>query len=217
MREENEIALSEFERSLSRPTMLSDPCQEYGEDCLGKILAKSDQQLSGVDYSILFNTNLPCGKNTETMYFLPASIDYLSGLPAEHAEMLEEWLGFIVKNIPDIESLNLMNSFISLLAIMFESVTSSYDVVSMGDEECGEKGWGISHFEYVRGSLIVCGLVQELSRTRQGKMIAKGFIEHLLGRNDEAANQWLIEIASECEEEIDIFLSTEQFDKLLLD
>jgi hypothetical protein len=96
-----------FQKIYGRPTKLTDPLQEYGEHLLCGIINKDDCELTGVDYNVLFNTNLPCDRFEEILYFLPASLSYLATGHDDCNEMINHWSEFIRLNTKQFADLGL--------------------------------------------------------------------------------------------------------------
>lgn len=64
-------------RDLARPTRLSDPGGDFGEEELRSILATPDQQMGFDEFNCLFQGRLPAGTYGEVIYFFPMMMNYL--------------------------------------------------------------------------------------------------------------------------------------------
>lgn len=64
-------------RNLARPTRLSDPGGDFGEEELRSILATPDQQMGFDKFNCLFQGRLPAGTYGEVIYFFPMMMNYL--------------------------------------------------------------------------------------------------------------------------------------------
>ena len=57
--------------------MFSDPNFEYSQEEMDAVLRKHDGAWNADDYMMIFNENLPIGKYSESVYFIPFMIDFV--------------------------------------------------------------------------------------------------------------------------------------------
>lgn len=200
---------------INRPIKLSDPHQGYGEHLLSVIIDKNDSELTGVDYQILFNTNLASGTFEEVIYFLPESITYLLAGRDDCIEMLNNWSEFISVNHDKFAKFGLSEPLSMLLQQLFDSLTNEFHIVHLNKAQCANKGWSTSYFDYVKHGFIVCGLVNSFCEYDVGKLIINRIISRLKDRNNKTSIAWLLEMYKECSEAITPWFSDNEIDALL--
>ena len=61
MEKKCDLLCSFSEIAFQRPVEFSNPKGEYSRKYLDELLSKKDSDLTGVDFGIIFNINLPCG------------------------------------------------------------------------------------------------------------------------------------------------------------
>ena len=86
--------------------MFSDPNFEYSQEEMDAVLRKHDGAWNADDYMMIFNENLPIGKYSESVYFIPFLIDFVrnansssSGLP----DVIENFLGWVHRNVDNLK------------------------------------------------------------------------------------------------------------------
>lgn len=182
---------------LIKPTKLSDPIGEYLDQTLNSILHKNEKELDGVDFRIIFSTNLPSGSYHEIKYFLPIAYDYLTNDFSDQCEMLQDWVDFIFMYNENIYQ-DFQLTAIDIVNHLFTFLTSSYQKIHLNKEQCQAKGWGITSYNYVQNSEMVCELLLSVSYYKKGMDWINKLVEQLQNGSD-IQKQWLCELYEQSE------------------
>ncbi|WP_020560169.1 hypothetical protein [Thiofilum flexile] len=187
--------LSEINRIYQKPMKLSAPIWEYSDKFLSSLINKSLEELNGVDYGIIFNTNLPPCTFQEAAYFIPASFYYLEKSPEDSGEMLENWVSFLGLHQEKLREKNIFFIIENCLLDLLIGLTNTFKVVEFDKLKCQEKGWRLDYFVYVENSATVCELIEFLSRKRNDiKSPVFNFIDTLKKYKTDKSLKWLLEI-----------------------
>ncbi|MBC7813930.1 MAG: hypothetical protein H7175_22440 [Burkholderiales bacterium] len=89
--------IANFRVKYPRPKKLSDPFRDFSGDTLAKLLATPDDELSNVQYRLLFGPHLPAGTYEEIVYFVPGAFRYLLE-KADSYEFTYSLIGFVSQN-----------------------------------------------------------------------------------------------------------------------
>lgn len=199
-----------FNRSddkLSKPDRLSAFGHLNNPEFLEYLLEKSDEELEGVDYRDLLNTNILAGTFEETVYYLPLAVDYLCGNTEDIGEMIDEFIDYIFVNKSKIES-DFNIKIEEILNYVLNCNIEEYSIVHMGKVECRALGWGIDSYRYVRRSGIVIELFKDISKFKSGRKWVKKKIKELKN-GTVTQKKWLYELYEKCNEVFSLYLDDE--------
>ncbi len=207
--------------SYKRPTKLSGPNHGWSPGFLNNILEKSDAELDGVDYRLLFGPHLPAGRYDEIMYFLPIAFDYLRGHNTDKLEMVSSVFGFCSNNAKNLEADGLLDTIVSEINECLNTWSNKFEIVHFDEKACLEKEWTLTHMDYVKDSEVILEGTTDLVRFESLKHIAVSFYKSIaLFDDNQIKASWFLELSRsrfgvytppECEE-----ISTLLTDKKLL-
>lgn len=198
---------------VSKPNRLSAFGHLNTPKFLDYLLEKSDEEIEGVDYRDLLNSNILAGTFEETVYYLPLAVDYLCGNADDQGEMIDEFVDYIFVNRNKIE--NFFNITIEVIIdYVFKCNTGEYSVVHVNKAECRALGWGINSYHYVKKSGLMIDLFKNLNRFEVGKEWIENKIEEMKIGN-ETQKKWLYTLYEECNEVFGLYLDDEMMLEVL--
>ena len=182
-----------FKIAYKRPTKLSDPYHGWSPGFLSQFLDKSDAELDGTDYRLLFGPHLPAGKYDEIMYFLPMAFDYLRGGNSEDLEMVSSIFGFCSNNTKNLEADGLLDTIIDEINQCLYLWTNKFEIVHFDEKACLDKEWTVKHMDYIKYTEVILEGTTYLVRFKSLKHIAVSFYESIASFNgDQIKASWFL-------------------------
>lgn len=182
---------------------------------LDYLLEKSDEEIEGVDYRDLLNSNILAGTFEETVYYLPLAVDYLCSNADDLLEMIDEFVDYIFVNRNKIE--NIFNITVEvILDYVFNCNTEEHSVVYVNKAECKALGWGINSYTYVKKSGLMTDLFKNVNRFECGRKWIESKIKEMKD-GDDTQKKWLYTLYEECNEVFGLYLDDEVILEILDD
>jgi hypothetical protein len=156
-----------------RPTKLSDPYRDFPPDHLTAILAKSDSELTWVEYRNLLGPHLPAGTYEEVMYFLPLAFAFLVKPENEDVayEVADPLAGFMSFNMENLRNDDLLEVVRECVRECLDIWTSTFTLIDYGREFAWQ--------QRVSRSLLICGMVNALVKFGNHADLAYTFLHEL--------------------------------------
>jgi hypothetical protein len=178
----------------SRPTKLSDPCNDSTPELLEQLLAIPDDKLEWHHLQDLLGPFLPAGTYQEAVYFLPIAFKSLDC--EEHAlDLTTSVCWFISENADRIAKDGLLDECRSKIRERLLRWVSTFNVEHFDRDGCAAKGWGRRYFDYVPNCETLCQTLCDLDRFVRHADLADDFIMELALSEKPVSSAWFLELA----------------------
>ena len=149
----------------SRPEKLSDPFQDWMgcEKTLTGVLAKDKTSLDRSDYDVIFAHGLPAANYEEGAYFLDSCFDFMRRKQSSvESHLCEGLFDFINYHRERLEEDGLLSQCLGEIIRLFQSYTSSFEVIHLTDAELEHYKIETCYREWPKYSRVVEELVEYL-------------------------------------------------------
>lgn len=187
-----------FQTPYPRPTTLSDPGNDWTEEDVEAVLSAPASRMTWRDFSALFAVGLPIGEYTESVYYLPAALEYIFHRKNGFNEFFGALISFISEHAKRLDADQLLEPSVQALRECFDSWTSKFAVRHYDREACEAKGWGLLYEDLVENSGEVTELMAELVDGKAHASLADSLFRSLADRHgDPIKAAWFLECVRE--------------------
>ena len=180
-----------------KPEKFSDPFQDWMgcEKTLTDVLAKDKTSLGENDYNVIFARTLPAANYEEGVYYLDSCFDFMRRKQSSvESHICEGFFDFINYHRERLEKDGLLNPCLEELVRLFQSYTSSFEVIHLTDEELEQHQIIPSYRDWPKYSRVVEDLVEYLIEYEFFAPVLDDLMAWL-NQNDTHRSQWWIAIA----------------------
>ena len=179
----------------SRPTKLSDPCNDWRPAELKEILATPDCDLSLRHYHALFQIGCPAGSYDESVYFLSMGLDFIRTHRDKSLDCISDIIWFVSKHSKLLKDDGLLEPICQKIQSCLQGWTNDFQIRHFDEKACDENGWRLKHFDHVDRQEVVCLMLDDLERFESQAEWADRFLDDLITSNLPEKAAWTIELA----------------------
>ncbi|XAM00002.1 hypothetical protein OT109_01175 [Phycisphaeraceae bacterium D3-23] len=179
-----------------RPSKLSDPFQDHGDQYTRALLSKPDHQLTWSDYQSLLGPFLPAGTYEESVYFLPLAFDLLLAEKDPGYELDVSVVWFVSEYADQLKADGILEACRNRICELLAHWTATFVVHHTDQATCREKGWNLDYADHVQHVEAICECTSSLIRFTRHADLAVGFYQDL-AQSDNAPVKaaWLLELS----------------------
>lgn len=175
-----------------RPRELSNPYCEFLDECVAELLAMSDEDLGGEEFSDLFSP-VSMGSFEETAYYLPLAFRFMQEKGEGSGDCIVGFAFWLSHHAEALGKLGADKYVVAELGLVLQSWTSEFNVRHYDEAACRAKGWVLRYDDNVENSEDLAQLVHCLVEEGVFARVAEGFVATLAESASPLAAAWFLE------------------------
>jgi hypothetical protein len=162
---------------------------------LRRLLATPDEKLEWHQLKGLLGPFQPAGTFRESAYFLPFAFECLRRQEEHALELTTSVTWFVSEYADDLARDCLLDECRAEIMGCLLHWIRDLTVTHFDRDACAAKGWGLSYFDYVQRSEVVCETLCDLDRFARHADLADRFITQLALSGQPVSSGWFLELA----------------------
>ncbi len=175
-----------------RPSVLSDPYYEHGEERCRGFLAMNDADLTWHHFAQFFGP-VPAGTFDEVAYFLPLAFRHMQAKRDGYGENLAGFVYWLSDSQDDLARVGATAMVTAELRRTLDAWTETFHVTHHDKDACRAKGWTLDYADHVDCSEDVAELVHGLVKQKAFAEVAEAFIAGLAASDAASEAAWYLE------------------------